>query len=40
LSALDIDLARRMDSLAGAATVQRDHGLPVESLCQIKARTR
>jgi 4a-hydroxytetrahydrobiopterin dehydratase len=40
LSALDIELARRMDGLAGAATVQRDHGLPVESLCQIKARKR
>jgi hypothetical protein len=27
-----------MDALAGAAAVQRDHGRPVESLCQIKAR--
>ncbi len=38
LSSLDIDLARRMDALAGDAAVQRDHGAPVESLCQIKAR--
>jgi 4a-hydroxytetrahydrobiopterin dehydratase len=38
LSMLDIELARRMDALAGAAEVQRNHGLPVESLCQIKAR--
>jgi 4a-hydroxytetrahydrobiopterin dehydratase len=38
LSALDIELARRMDKLAGDATVQRDHALPVQSLCQIKAR--
>lgn len=38
LSALDLDLARKMDALAGTAAVQRDHGMPVESLCQIKAR--
>jgi 4a-hydroxytetrahydrobiopterin dehydratase len=37
LSALDIDLARRMDAIAGAAAVQRDHGEPVLSLCQIRA---
>ena len=38
LSALDITLARRMDAMAGAATVQSNHGDPVESLCQIAAR--
>jgi 4a-hydroxytetrahydrobiopterin dehydratase len=38
LSALDIALASKMDALAGDAAVQRDHALPVESLCQIKAR--
>lgn len=38
LSALDLDLARRMDALAGTAAVQRDHSAPVESLCQIRAQ--
>ena len=38
LSQLDIELAKRMDALAGTAAVQTDHSLPVESLCQIKAR--
>ena len=38
LSRLDIDLATRMDALAGAAEVQLDLTLPVESLCQIRAR--
>lgn len=37
LSALDITLAQKMDMLAGDANVQRDHTLPIESLCQIKA---
>ena len=37
LSALDIDLARKMDALAGDATVQRDLSEPIECLCQIKA---
>jgi hypothetical protein len=27
-----------MDALAGAAEVQRDLTLPVESLCQVRAR--
>lgn len=40
LSALDLTLARRMDEMAGAAAVQRDHGLPVESLCQLRAKGR
>lgn len=39
LSALDIELALKMDALAGDAKVQSDHSLPVESLCQIKARS-
>ncbi|PZQ97876.1 MAG: 4a-hydroxytetrahydrobiopterin dehydratase [Cereibacter sphaeroides] len=40
LSRLDLDLARRMDKLAGEADVQRDHSLPVESLCQIRAKSK
>ena len=38
LSALDMDMARRMDKLAGGAAVQTDHSQPVECLCQIKGR--
>lgn len=38
LSQLDIDLAKKMDALAGDAVVQRNHSLPAESLCQIKAK--
>ena len=38
LSMLDVDLARKLDTLSGAAQIQRDHSLPVESLCKIKAR--
>jgi 4a-hydroxytetrahydrobiopterin dehydratase len=38
LSRLDIDLAQAMDRIAGAAEVQRDHGEPVMSLCEIRAR--
>ena len=38
LSRLDIDLALAMDRIAGTAEVQRDHGEPVMSLCQIRAR--
>jgi 4a-hydroxytetrahydrobiopterin dehydratase len=37
LSALDVDMAARIDSFAGGATVQTDHSLPVLSLCQIRA---
>lgn len=37
LSRLDIDLAAAMDRLAGGAEVQRDHGAPVLSLCEIRA---
>jgi 4a-hydroxytetrahydrobiopterin dehydratase len=39
LSALDLDLARRMDVLAGAARVVTDHGAPILSLCQERAAT-
>jgi 4a-hydroxytetrahydrobiopterin dehydratase len=38
LSRLDIDLAEAMDRLAGAAEVQRNHGEPVQSLCESRAR--
>ncbi len=38
ISRLDIDLARAMDRLAPDAEVQRDHGDPVLSLCEVRAR--
>ena len=38
LSALDVELAQRMDKLAGEATVVRDHSKPVECLCKLHAR--
>ena len=34
LSALDIELARAMDRIAGATEVQRDHGAPIQCLCE------
>lgn len=37
LSRLDIDLAQRMDRLAGEAEVQRDLTQPVDCLCKIHA---
>jgi 4a-hydroxytetrahydrobiopterin dehydratase len=38
LSALDVDLARRLDKLAGAEVeVQGDHSEPVECLCKLHA---
>lgn len=40
LSALDIELAQRMDRAAGDAKVQTDHGAPVLSLCQERAAAR
>ena len=40
LSALDLELARKMDAVAGAATVVRDHSEPVDCLCKIKARAK
>ncbi len=38
LSDLDVRMAHRMDKLAGPAAYQRDLTLPVQSLCQIKAK--
>jgi 4a-hydroxytetrahydrobiopterin dehydratase len=39
LSRLDLDLARRLDKLAGPdAEVQRDHSEPVACLCELHAR--
>lgn len=38
LSRLDVELAQAMDKLAGSAEVQRNHGEPVMSLCEIRAR--
>ena len=38
LSALDIDLARRIDAMSVGAEVQRDHSEPVECLCVIAAK--
>lgn len=38
LSRLDIDLAVAMDRLAAGAEVQRNHGEPVLSLCEMKSR--
>ena len=40
LSALDVDLARKMDALAGEATVVRDHSEPVSCLCATRATNR
>lgn len=37
LSALDIDLARQIDAIAGDAPVQRDLTAPIQSLCQMRA---
>ncbi len=38
LSVLDVKLARLMDRYGEGAAVQTDHGAPVESLCQVRAR--
>lgn len=38
LTRLDIDLARAIDRLCGAAEVQRNHGDPVSCLCEDRAR--
>ena len=35
LSRLDIDLAGRLDKLAGDAAVQLNHSEPVECLCKV-----
>ncbi len=40
LSALDLELARKMDIFAGTATVVRDHSETVECLCKIEARKK
>jgi 4a-hydroxytetrahydrobiopterin dehydratase len=40
LTALDTDLARRIDRVAGAAEVVRDLGVPVLCLCEEKAGGR
>jgi len=39
LSQLDIDLAKAMDKMATGAEVQHNHGEPVMSLCEVRART-
>ncbi len=38
LSDLDLQLAAKIDSVAGDVTVQRDHGAAIECLCEVKAR--
>ncbi|MCU0800338.1 MAG: 4a-hydroxytetrahydrobiopterin dehydratase [Rhodobacteraceae bacterium] len=38
LSDLDVRMAHRIDKIAGTTPWQKDLTLPVESLCQIKAR--
>jgi 4a-hydroxytetrahydrobiopterin dehydratase len=38
LSDLDIRMAHRIDKIAGRAAWQKDLTLPIESLCQIRAR--
>ena len=38
LSALDIELARKMDAIAGAAPVVRDRSETIECLCKIEGR--
>jgi 4a-hydroxytetrahydrobiopterin dehydratase len=38
LSQLDIDLAKAMDKMADGAEVQHNHGEPVMSLCELRAR--
>ena len=38
LSMLDLDLARRMDAMAGDTAVEHDHSAPLECLCQIGAQ--
>ena len=40
LSDVDITLAGRLDRLAGAADVQRDHSEPVSCLCELHARQK
>lgn len=40
LGPLDIDLARRMDTIAGPAAVVADQGAPILSLCEARAAHR
>lgn len=40
LSALDIDLAKRLDRLAPGATIMEDHGTPILCLCEVRAQGR
>ncbi len=41
LSDLDVKLARKMDRLGGSgAEIQRDHGQPILSLCEMKAQAK
>ena len=40
LGPLDIDLARRMDTIAGPAAVVADQGAPILSLCEARAAGR
>ena len=37
LSALDLDLAAKLDKLGADATIQRDHSQPITCLCQDRA---
>ena len=37
LSDLDLDLAKRLDTLAPEALIQRDHSQPITCLCQERA---
>lgn len=40
LTILDLKLAAQMDRFAGGAEILRDHSLPVQSLCEIRAARR
>lgn len=36
LTALDLDLAQKLDAFAPAAEIARDHGEPVSCLCELR----
>ena len=40
LTALDIDLAKKLDRFAPEATILTDHGQPVLCLCEARAQSR
>ena len=40
LGPLDLELARRMDAIAGPAAVLADQGAPILSLCEARAAGR